>query len=227
MIRAVLFDFDGLILDTETAEFQSWQETYQEFDLELDIEVYAQCIGRGASDQEFKPIDHLQELLGHRLDINAVAAKRKKRNLDLIDAQTALPGVTDYITTAKQLGLRVGLASSSPRSWVSTYLNHLELLDRFDTIRTADDVVRAKPYPELYLRALADLQVSADEAIALEDSPNGVAAAVAAGIYTVWVPNSVTRMLPCYGYDLRLDSLADLSLADLIEGVAEPMAIAL
>jgi HAD superfamily hydrolase (TIGR01509 family) len=227
MIRAVLFDFDGLILDTETAEFQSWQETYREYGQELDVEVYAQCIGRGASDQEFKPIDHLQELLGHSLDINAVAAKRRKRNLDLIDAQSALPGVTDYIDTAKLLGLRVGLASSSPRSWVSTHLNHLELLDRFDTIRTADDVVRAKPYPELYLRALADLQVSADEAIALEDSPNGVAAAVAAGIYTVWVPNSVTRLLDCYGYDLRLDSLADLPLADLIEGVAEPMAIAL
>lgn len=227
MIRAVLFDFDGLILDTETAEFQSWQETYREFGFELDLEVYAQCIGRGASDQEFKPIDHLQELVGHGLDRDTVASKRRKRNLDLIEEQTAMPGVEDYIQTAKELGLRVGLASSSPRSWVSGHLNHLELLDRFDTIRTADDVVRAKPYPELYLRALADLQVSADEAIALEDSPNGVAAAVAAGIYTVWVPNSVTRMLPCYGYDLMLDSLAELPLTDLIEGVGEPMAIAL
>jgi HAD superfamily hydrolase (TIGR01509 family) len=227
MIRAVLFDFDGLILDTETAEFQSWQETYQLFGLELDLDDYARCIGRGATDQDFKPLDRLALLVGPHFDREGIKASRKKRNLDLIFAQSALPGVEDYISTAKKQGLRIGLASSSPRSWVTGYLAHLELLDRFETIRTADDVVQAKPNPELYQLALADLGVSADEAIAFEDSPNGVAAAVAAGIYTVWVPNSVTRMLECYGYDLRLDSLADVPLTELIESVAEPMAIAL
>ena len=227
MIRAILFDFDGLILDTETAVFQSWQETYREFGVELDLELYAGCVGRGALDSQFHPLEHLEELVGKPLDREAVSAKRKKRNLDLIAAQSALPGVEDYISSAKKLGLHVGLASSSYRTWVVGHLTHLELLDQFETIRTADDVVRAKPDPELYLRALQDLEVSPDEAIAFEDSPNGVAAAVAAGIYTVWVPNSVTRLLPCYGYDLRLGSLAEIPLGELIEGVAEPMAIAL
>jgi HAD superfamily hydrolase (TIGR01509 family) len=127
--------------------------------------------------------------------------------------------VQAYLAEARQMGLKIGMASSSPCRWVIGHLQRLELLEFFDTVRARDDVERVKPDPELFLTVLADLGAEPQEAVAFEDSPNGIQAAKAAGLLCVAVPNPVTRQYSLAQADLRLDSLADLPLQALIEKV--------
>ena len=110
-------------------------------------------------------------------------------------------------------------ASSSSRNWVVGHLSQLGLLSYFDYIRCGDEVARKKPDPELYLAVLAALHIQAEQAIVLEDSPNGILAARRAGIFCVAVPNPLTSQLPLDHANLRLASLADMSLERLIEEV--------
>ena len=123
-----------------------------------------------------------------------------------------LPGVESWIFAAKQRGFKLGVASSSTSEWVEPHLIRLGLREEFDCLRCADHVKRAKPDPELYVSVLAGLGVEAQEAVAIEDSPNGIMAAKRAGVFCIAVPNSVTTSLDLSQADLRLSSLADLSL---------------
>lgn len=217
-VKALIFDLDGLILDTEWPDYESWQEVYQNHGQQLEVEAWGQVVGgTGASD--FDPQVHLEKLCGHTLDSEEIWINRRRKYLDTISTMPALPGVVDYLDAAEDLGLNLAIASSSPENWVRGHLARLGLYERFDAIKTADDVKRTKPDPELYNAALAALGVGANEAIVFEDSPNGVKAAKAAGIFAVAVPNKVTAQLALGDADLRLDSLADLSLSELITRV--------
>lgn len=219
MIRALIFDFDGLILDTEWPDYESWQEVYQSFGCELPVDVWGQIVG-GDGATDFDPYTYLAKLSGQTIDREEIWVSRRQKYLDTISEQEVLPGVLDYLDAAEDRGLLLAVASSSPENWVRGHLARLGLYERFDVIKTADDVKRTKPDPELYTAALAELGVGADEAIVLEDSPNGVDAANAAGIYTVAVPNRVTAQLGLSGADMRLESLADMSLQELLERVS-------
>ncbi len=213
MIRALIFDFDGLILDTEKTAYQSWQELYAEYNCELPLETWAQCIG---NDDLFNPLDYLEGLLGKPVRREQLLEQRRLRHLELIEQNIALPGVEAYLQEAKRLGLKLAVASSSPRSWVTGHLTRLSLLSYFDRLCCGDEVVHKKPHPELFQTALQALNVSASEAIALEDSPNGVRAARGAGIFCVAIPNPVTGQLPLDHANLRLNSMAAMPLSDLI-----------
>jgi len=214
LIRALIFDFDGLILDTEGPVFQSWQELFHEFGVDLTLEAWADYIGR--SEDSFDFLDRLEAQLGHPVDRAAIVPRRRRREDELIAMQPVLPGVREYLDRASQLGLKIGAASSASCAWVTGHLERLELWGYFDCIQAADDVRCTKPNPELYLQALEGLGIKPAEAIALEDSPNGVLAARRAGLFCVAVPNRLTRQLPLDQADLRLDSLADLSLDQMI-----------
>jgi HAD superfamily hydrolase (TIGR01509 family) len=214
MIRAIIFDFDGLILDTEVPEFQTWQEIYQTYGCELPLEVWAMAIGTSAD--VFDPYAHLEGLLGRLVEREEIRLKRRQRYTELLNAQSILPGVQAYIADAKRLGLRLGVASSSSRDWVVGHLTQLGLSPYFDCVKCADDVQRVKPDPALYQSVLDTLALPAERAIALEDSPNGIAAAKRAGLLCVAVPNSLTRQLSLAHADLQLDSLADLPLERLL-----------
>jgi len=135
----------------------------------------------------------------------------------MILANALLPGVVQHLDAARELGMRLGCASSSTQEWVRGHLARLGILERFDCIRCRDDVAHAKPEPDLYVAVLDCLRVAADEAIAIEDSPNGVAAAKRAGLRCVAIPNSITAHLDLSQADLVLNSLADLSMAELLE----------
>lgn len=214
MIRTLIFDFDGLILDTETPDFQSWQEIYQEHGCHLPFSTWATYIGSSA--ELFNPYDYLEEQLSHAVERENIRSKRRPRYLKLVEAQPILPGVKDYIDDAKRLSLKVALASSATRDWVTGNLSRLGLIEHFDSIKCANDVERVKPDPELYQSTLEALNIRPDEGIVLEDSPNGILAAKRAGLFCVAVPNALTRQLPLDSADLRLDSLADLPLEKLI-----------
>ena len=113
--------------------------------------------------------------------------------------------------TARAAGLKVGVASSSSRDWVTGHLERLAILHQFDCVRCRDDVPAVKPAPDLYLSVLACLVVPADQAIAIEDSSNGVSAAKAAGMRCVAVPNPITSGLDLSHADLVLPSLTGIS----------------
>ena len=218
--RALLFDFDGLILDTETPEYHVWQAIYREHGFELPDEEWGKIIG-GYGISSFDAAEHLALLSQGRLDSASLRDRHRSESHAITLAQAILPGVIDYLHEAKRLGLRLAIASSSPHSWVDTHAQRLGVFDYFDKVICADDVApgRTKPYPDLFLRALDQLQVRANEAIVLEDSPNGVRAARSAGIFVVAVPNSVTSQLSIESANLTLRSLTDLSLRELLNKV--------
>jgi HAD superfamily hydrolase (TIGR01509 family) len=217
MIRAIIFDFDGLILETEGPIFQSWQECYQELGGELSLEKWGTIIGM--SEGVFDPFDDLEAQLGKTIDRAAIAPGRQARERELVAAQSVLPGVESYLRAAMEMGLKIGLASSSPCVWVEGHLKRLNLFDYFECIRASDDVKHTKPAPDLFLATLECLEVASKEAIVLEDSPNGVEAARKANIFVVAVPNDLTRQLDLDHANMRLDSLADMPLAELLQAV--------
>ena len=216
-VRGLLFDFDGLIVDTETPSLASWQEAYREHGHELPLEEWMTLVGTiGAP---FDPYGHLEELAGP-LDREAVLQRRRDHELSLTDVEDLRPGILEYLEDARALGLKTAIVSSSTKDWINRHLARLERAEHFEAIVAADhDVSRAKPAPTLYLEALDRLELGPEEAIAFEDSPNGIKAAKAAGIFCVAVPNGVTATLGLDEADLVLDSLADLPLRALIERV--------
>ena len=217
MIRALIFDFDGLILDTEVPIFQSWQEIYQEHGGELTIQEWSKIIG--SNEYIFDPLERLKAQAGCSLDSQALTTRQRQREDDLIAQQQVLPGVVEYLQDARRLGLKVGLASSSPCDWVTGHLTRLGLIQYFDCLMASDDVRRTKPDPELYLTVLSVMGVSPAQAFALEDSPNGIRAAKQAGLFCVAVPNLLTRQMDTSLADLHLDALIDLPLEALLERI--------
>jgi HAD superfamily hydrolase (TIGR01509 family) len=215
--QALIFDFDGLILDTESPEFDVWQAIYREYGQELAAETWGQIVGGWAA-SDFDAAEHLVKLAGNGLKPEALRQRHQSESDAIVRQQPLMPGVLDYLDQARRLGLRLSIASSSPHSWVDPHLSRFALTQRFDAIICRDEVHpgRTKPHPDLFLKALAALGVRADEAIVFEDSPNGVAAARAADIFVVAVPNPMTALLDLDGANLKLNSLADLSLVDLL-----------
>jgi HAD superfamily hydrolase (TIGR01509 family) len=218
LIRAVVFDFDGLILDTEEPVYRSWLEVYEAHGEELPFERWVQIVG--SSTIGFHPQHHLEERLGRPLP-KEVLDRRAGRRTELVLAEKLLPGVVERMDEAKALGLKIGVASSSSTEWVRGHLARLGILERFDCVRCRDDVSNVKPEPDLYLAVLDCLGVAASEAVAIEDSPNGLAAARLAGMLCVAIPNSITARLDLSAADVILASLADITLPELLNRLAE------
>src|SRR6266498_4096232 len=204
-IKALIFDFDGLILDTETPDYQTWQSIYREHGFELPQEEWGKIIG-GWGLSTFDAAAHLSLLVQGRLDSVSLRDRHRSESSTLMLSQPVLPGVVDMLREAKRLGLKLAIASSSPHSWVDTHVKRLGIFDYFDKIICEDEagIGRTKPNADLFLMALKLLQVQKDEAIVFEDSPNGVKAARSAGIFVVAVPNPVTALLPLEHANLRL-----------------------
>jgi HAD superfamily hydrolase (TIGR01509 family) len=219
MLKALIFDFDGLILDTETPEVTIWQSIYREHGFELPVDEWEKTIG-GYGVSNFDAAEHLALLSQGRLDVVSSRARHRKESEKIVHASPILPGVISMIEQAKENGLQVAIGSSSPHSWVDTHAKRLGIFDYFDHIICQDDVApgRTKPNPDIYLKALDQLNVKKDAAVVFEDSPNGVAAARRAEIFVVAVPNPMTAKMGVVG-DITVPSLAELSLHELSERV--------
>ena len=172
MIRAVIFDFDGLIVDTESAELQSWQEIFREYGQEFSLDRWTLSVGRA---EGIDIAGDLRQLVGPALDTEALTVRRRARNFELAEAQPILPGVRERISEAHAMGVKLGVASSSRRDWVEGHLTRLGLVADFHTIRCRNhpDVGVGKPDPTVYVAALHALGVSADEAIRLRGLSQG------------------------------------------------------
>jgi len=212
-LRAVVFDFDGLMVDTESTALRSWQRLYQSFGEDLPLEKWVELIGTW--DALWDPRAELEQRLGRPLDWTAIEPERMAVEHGLADEQPLLPGVETLIEEALEVGLRLAVASSSSHSWVTHHLERLGLTRRFAVLATRHDVTRTKPDPALYSLALARLGVRPSQAFALEDSVHGVASAKHAGLAVVAVPGPIMREADFSAADLRVDSLAHVTLAGL------------
>ena len=212
MIRALIFDFDGLILDTEGAIFQAWQEVYHEHGQELPLELWTRIIG---THSDWDPVAELELKLARPLDRDAVRVAKRAREKELIEVLPLLPGVREWHAEARQRGLKLGVASSSRGEWVLGHLRRLGL-DDWDCIRCRDDVRNPKPEPDVYQAVLECLGVDAGDAVAIEDSSHGVAAAKRAGLYCIAVPCSMTAGLDLSQADLCLRSLDEMTLEEFL-----------
>jgi len=178
------------------------------------LEVWAECVGRPSG--AFEPAQYLEELLGGPIDKALIEEERRRRFHEAVEALTPRAGVLELMQEVKSRGLFLGMASSSDRNWVRRLLKQHDLFEAFDAIRTCEDVLDAKPAPDLYQAVLEAFKVKPHEGVAIEDSPHGVAAAKAAGLYTVAVPNSITVNYDLSHADVVYDSLDELSIDPLL-----------
>ncbi|WP_318618041.1 HAD family hydrolase [Sporosarcina sp. YIM B06819] len=220
MIKGIIFDFDGLILDTETHQYLVLQEIFSEHGSELPIIRWQQEIGTQTG---FSPFKHLEEKLERKLEHQILQEKFEDKYHSILAEEKARAGVEDYIKSAKKMGLKIGLATSSTYQWVSTHLKNLNLFDYFECIQTSDDVEKVKPDPALYLQTALGLGLAVEECLVFEDSANGALAAKRAGMSCVIVPNQVTHTMDFCAVEHRLESMTDMLLKDVIEHVSSSL----
>ncbi len=190
--KAVIFDLDGLIIETEAVYCHIWQREFAKAGLTFDMVGYQNLIGAHHIPNGYRP----QEILAAHLN-DGVSARDLRRAVEVEAYQTiqneeALPGVRQVLDDAEQKGYLLAVGSSSEQKWVHGHLKRLNIFDRFATIVTADDVKNAKPAPDIFLKVLENLGVAPQNAIVLEDSNNGVVASHSAGIRVIAVPNEAT-----------------------------------
>jgi HAD superfamily hydrolase (TIGR01509 family) len=218
VLQALIFDFDGLILDTESSLVEAWREIYDEYSVDIPLRDWAKMLGQSADPPE--AYHYLEAQIGKPVDRADLKTRRIKHELALLRDQAPLPGVTELIQEAKKRGLSLAVASSSEHEWVDDHLTRLGLIESFDAILCADDVHATKPAPDLYLQALQTLGLHAQAALALEDSEHGVNAARSAGLFCIAVPNAITSAASFDLADVVLTTLKGVRLDDILQMVA-------
>ena len=211
-IDAVVFDFDGLLVDTEWSIYEMAATTFAEFDIDLAVPVWATIVGLAGESDWWG-----QLCAANGWDIDRDEWWRRYDSLDRTfrDHLPALPGVVDLLDGLEAAGVARGIASSSSREWIDGHLERLGLRDRFATVAGVDRTGVGKPAPDVYLLACADLGADPARSVAVEDSGHGIAAAKAAGLFCVAVPSRITRHTDLSAADLIVASLAELRLTDL------------
>lgn len=209
MIRALVFDFDGLIVDTETPLIDSYAAVHAAHRVVFDREVFIRSVGH--ADYSFDPWHGFSP----HADRAALEVERRAIKLDLLQRQPVLPGVAALIAAARSAGLRIGLASNSHHDWVEPQLTRVGLRDQFEFLACREDAPSPKPEPDLYKLVLQHFGLRGHEAIAFEDSATGVRAARRANLWAVAVPNASTAHHDFAEASLRVASLADVTLTGL------------
>ena len=208
---AVLFDFDGVLVDTEWAIYQAWLRTFQAHRHDLPLDVYTHCIGSDFA--TWSPKTHLEELTGLAFDWHDLDTRRQKEILRDLTHEGPMPGVPGLLDQLIRAGIRRAVVSSSSHHWVDGWLEKLELAGSFETIVCRGDAPKIKPAPDLYLEAAKRLNLDPADCLVIEDSLNGVKSAKAAGM-SVWaVPNRVTAGLDFSEADWVFPSLTELAAA--------------
>jgi HAD superfamily hydrolase (TIGR01509 family) len=214
-MKAIIFDFDGTILDTEFTELAAWQAIYAEYNHVLTMDDWGKRVG--THPDNFNPLLHLEKLTGQSLDHPSIKQKRREKGDELILKLQPLPGVQECLVAAREHGLKLAIVSCSSREWITNHLKRINLLEFFDFIISREDVKVVKPDPEGYELALKKLGLKPSEAFVIEDSPNGAKAAMAAGMKCVVVPNRVTVSLEFPKTYRVLNNLEELVVKTIIE----------
>jgi HAD superfamily hydrolase (TIGR01509 family) len=211
-LGAIVFDFDGLIVDTEGPGFISWREIYEHFGAELNLGHWSRATGYVGG---FDPAAYLEDLLGRRLDWSQIIPRREARNWELTLQAKTLPGIESLFQTAKKRGLPIGVASNSGHGWVEEGLKRLGLRTLVDAVVTRDMVMNPKPAPDVYLKTVQSLGIDPDRTVALEDSEPGCRAAKHAGMKAIAIPNQFSERQDFRVADLIVKSAEALDLHGL------------
>jgi len=191
----VIFDFDGLILDTETAELIAWQSIYDEHGQPLDMPYWLSLVGVGAEFVCERPAPRLSRLIGGTPSAAELSTEQHRRFEESMIGASARDGVVELIRSCKAEGIPIAVASSSGHEWVERFLAQLGFLGEFNAVVCREDAPLAKPAPDLYLEACRRLGVDPANAVALEDSINGIRAAKQAGMTAIAVPCPATASM--------------------------------
>ena len=206
--RAIIFDFDGVLVDTEWAIFNSWAELFAREGQRLTVQDYAPCLGAGYS--RWNPADHLEKLTGKTYDWEAENAARQARIEEELSQGQLMPGAAPLLHWCREQGIPTAVASSSSRRWVGGWLTRLNAMHLFNAVFCRTDGYPVKPDPALFLAAQAHLGASPQECLVVEDSENGVRAALAAGIPCIAIPNRLTALCDLSAAPMRMNSLHEL-----------------
>ncbi|CAA9453333.1 MAG: Beta-phosphoglucomutase [uncultured Rubrobacteraceae bacterium] len=215
MLKALLFDLDGTIADTNSVHRLAWVEMLEPYGYDVDWDFYRENItGRIATDvvadlsPGFSP-EEVQEI-----------AEAKEANFrEQAGSLKPFPGLLELIESGRKTGMEIALVTNAPKENVFTVLRVLGLEDAFEPVILAEEVGVGKPDPAPYNAALEALNISADEAVAFEDSPSGIASSVAAGIPTVGIASTQEpEDLEGPGVELIVHDFTDRKLIALIEG---------
>ncbi|HKV43749.1 MAG TPA: HAD family phosphatase [bacterium] len=209
VIEAVIFDLDGLILDSETPEVLAWQAAYARYGLGFPLESWLKNIGR--NDRPWDPLAIFRGPDSPAPPEEVAAVWRERHDVVAADYLKPLPGVVPLLAAVRRAGWRTGVASSSRRSWILKALADLALTSQFDAAAGGDEVPRAKPAPDVYLLAAHRLGAAPAACVALEDSPHGTQAAKAAGMACIAVPSLLTRSMDFSAADLVVRSLEEVT----------------
>jgi HAD superfamily hydrolase (TIGR01509 family) len=209
-----MLDFDGTMLETESASYGSWRELLDEHGYELTPETWSAAVGTiGGVD----PIELLEEHLGVSVDRDALESRANARHHELLEEELLRPGIEQLVDEGRSRGLQVWVVTSASERWVRGHLGRLGLYDDIGVVAANGDPDRAKPAPLLYREAATLAGVEPAEAVAVEDSPNGVAAARAAGMQVVAFPNPITAAMDLAEADAVVDDLDGLGLDGFLQ----------
>jgi putative hydrolase of the HAD superfamily len=211
--QVLIFDFDGLIVDTESISVEQFRKNFSKVGLVFDLDAYLKLIGT-ASEGEYDPWKIYADHTGDQRSLEQVREQYNQEMHEVVEQSAPMEGVIELIDQAKSHGILLAVGSSSNKAWVYPKLKHFGIIDKFDTIVTCDDVSQAKPSPEIFLTILDRLQVKPENALVLEDSKNGCLASRNAGIRVVLVPNDITRLENNPYADEELSSLRQINLSN-------------
>jgi HAD superfamily hydrolase (TIGR01509 family) len=210
---AVLFDFDGVLVDTEWAIYQAWLRTFQTHGHDLPLEIYTHCIGSDFA--TWSPKTHLEDLTGKAFDWHDLDTQRQQVIMSDLTHEGTMAGVIPLLEKLAQAGIRRAVVSSSSHQWVDGWLEKLALADHFETVLCRGDAPQIKPAPDLYLEAAKRLGLQPAECLVIEDSLNGMKSAKAANMKVWIVPNRVTAALDFSPAERVFSSLVELA-AELV-----------
>lgn len=211
MFAAVLFDFDGVLVDTEWAIYQAWLRTFEAHGHDLPLEIYTRCIGSDFA--TWSPKTHLEDLSGMDFDWHDLDARRQQEIMQDLKHQGPMLGVVGLLDQLAAGGVRCAVVSSSSHAWVDGWLERLAIFDRFETVVCRGDAPQIKPAPDLYQEAAKRLRLEPAQCLVIEDSLNGAKAAIAAAMPVWIVPNRVTAGLDFTAADRVFASLEELATA--------------
>lgn len=209
----MIFDFDGLLMDTETTLLQSWQYEWEQWGLSLSVDGFFAQHGGNINAERYEA---LARAVGASFD-RELSDRRRTRYRERLHRDLRLrPGISDWLTQARRRSLRLAIASSSPRPWIDEHLDRVGALGVFEVITTGDEVAEHKPHPAIYELAVRRLGIPAAAAVAVEDTAHGVDAAHAAGLACIAIPNPHVPPATVSQAELTLRSAADLPVQEAL-----------
>ena len=207
-LEAAIFDFDGLMIDSEPVALEIWQQVLAPYGARLSPEDYRAVIGK---DPE-TVAGHVLRVVGDAVSVERILKSYWELRTEIMGRRVSPnPGLQPLIDGFRREGLRLGVASNSHVGYVHRTMEQLGLLEAFDCVVGRDEVARGKPHPDVYLEAAKRLGAAPARCLAIEDSPTGLQAACAAGMDCIVIPNPDLRDADFSAAWATYDSLVDLA----------------